>query len=82
MTTQITDVNELAEGDEVTVTGNGVDETREVVQVFEDDWKGRTTARLAGGDFAYRLANKNEHPLQSNDKMHLNGVGTVTVERA
>jgi len=78
---QIATVDALEVGDVVQVSGNGIDIEREVVATDTDEWKGGSYARLAGNDVAYRLVEKNLHPLQSGDKMHLNGHGTVVVER-
>jgi len=81
MSTKVTQVDDLATGDRVRVHGNGINTTREVTAVDEDSWKDGRYARLSGTDVAYRLKEKRDHPLQTGDAMHLNGVGTVAVER-
>jgi len=74
--TEISDVRELAEGDTVTLSGNGVDTTRDVADVGENAWSGGITVQLEGTDFAYRLSNNDV-----TGGIALAGVGCVSVRK-
>ena len=82
-TTEVRDVNELTEGDEVLITSGDAERFRgTVTAVASSSWSGSDVADIQNDDGEYfRIGNSHGHPLKDDGVQELGG-GAVTVRRA